>query len=307
MKMKFFRLIIMGVTLFVIPGYSTMQPFPTAISEIKNDLPEIIYYEADLAPFPPKVREWIMNKAFTKEKMEKPSMINSKLKVWWSDDNNSVLAEASYIIAKGYKGAGTLKTWGPSRYSGSPAIFNQYGKYAKYHTLKFKWEVQQEAAQLVQNDPMYAEIIAFSKQLCDEIEYDWTNFSGYRGSVKRTPNKKYFVCEGYANEVMDKIVELSCVQSVQKWSSSGHAWNIVKLIDGRTLYLDLTWFDNEHIDEKTGKIYQTDDYDWANITFDEDLFLHSNVGYGSQRFEHKEGKQVNELIKGNLIPEEDSE
>jgi hypothetical protein len=271
---------------------------PEVKPEIIPDLP-VIYYGADLTPFPPKVREWIINEAFTKEKMERPSMVNSKLKVWWSDDNNAVLAEASYTIAEGYVDAGKLEIWGQgARYYGSPEIFSKYGEYAKYQTLRFKWELKQEVEQLLKNDPAYSEIIEFAKKLCNEIEYDWANFSGYKGPVKPTPNKKHYVCDGYANEVMDRILSLKNVRSVQKWGMPGvHSWNVVKLVDGRTLYFDLTWFDNEYINEKTGEIYQTDDYGWANITFNEDLFTYSNIGYGSRVFVHKSGKFETEKSK----------
>jgi len=289
MKFPLFELTIIGMLLSSFYGYASPKTDTTLVS-VTN------YYGADLTPFPPKVRTWIMNEAFTKEYMENPPMMNSMLKVWWREDNNAVMIEMSYIIADGYVGAGTLKTLNHT-YPGYPNINNTYGKYAKYQTLKFEWELKQEVEQLLQNDPAYAEIIEFSKKLCDEIEYDWKKFKAYKGPVKRTPNKRYSVCDGYANEVMDKILGLGCVEAVQKWSSTGHAWNVVKLTDGRTLYLDLTWFDNEHINEKTGEIYQTDDYDWENITFNEDLFRHSGVGYGSRIFNHDIGKLVKEKRK----------
>lgn len=255
------------------------------------------YYGAELTKFPPDIREWVME-AFSKESMENEFMIDSKLKVWWNDDDNSVSAEASYTIAEGYVGAGTVKVWGTGAlYSGSPNIWNIYGKYAKYHTLRFEWELKQKIEQLLRKDPAYAQLIAFAKQLCDEIEYDWTNFSAYQGSVKRTPNKKYYVCEGYAEEVMNRALGLSYVQAVQKWTSSNHAWNVIKLTDGRTLYFDVTWFDNEHINEETGEIYETDDYDWKNITFDSELFKYSNVGYGSRVFSHEMGELKKEVVK----------
>jgi hypothetical protein len=165
-------------------------------------------------------------------------------------------------------------------------------------TLKFTWGLKQEAERLLQTDPAYAEIINFAKQLCYEIEYDWRSFSAYRGPVRPTPNKKHFVCDGYANEVMNRILALSCVRSVQKWTVPGvHAWNVIKLVDGRTLYFDLTWFDNEYINEQTGEIYQTNDYKWQNITFNADLFNHSNVGYGTRVFTHKFGKLDREIRK----------
>ena len=288
--MKFLGLTVVLTALLSFDGLADSKSNPVLLSETD-------YYGADLTLFPPKIREWIMNVGFTKEKMEGAGKTNPKLKAWWSDDNNAVLFEASYIVAEGYVGAGTLKIWAAgSRYSG-PAIVELYGDYAKYHTLKFKWELKQKVEWLLQNDPSYMEVIEFARQLCDEIEYDWANFSGYKGTVKRTPNKKYLVCEGYTNEVMERILKLNCIQAVQKWSSPGHAWNVIKLIDGRTLYFDLTWFDNEHIDEKTGEIYQEDDYDWANITFDEDIFRYANVGYGSRIFHHDTGKLDREIIK----------
>jgi hypothetical protein len=247
------------------------------------------YYGADLSPFPPKVREWIME-TFPPQEMENPYTVDSELRVWWRDDNNAVLVEASGIIAPGYVGAGTHEIWGEARYSGSSEIFAKYGEYAKYRTIRYRWELKQEADRLLATDPAYAEIIAFAKQLCSEIEYDWASFDGYRGPVQRTPNKRYAVCEGYAKEVTEKALALPSVQSVERWTAPGHAWNVLNLVDGRTLYFDLTWFDNEYINEATGEIYETDDYDWENITFNEDLFRHSNVGYGTRVFLHDIGQ-----------------
>ena len=249
------------------------------------------YYGADLTQFPPQVRRWVINTGFPKENMEKPFMIDPKLRAWWSDDNNSVLFEASYTVAPGYKGAGTRTTWGQgARYGGSSNIFNMYGKHARFQTLRFKWELTQEVESLLRNDPMFAEIIEFAMKLSEEIEYDWASFKGYKGPVKRTPGLRYAVCSGYADEVMEKALSLNSVQAVQRWASPGHAWNVLKLTDGRTLYFDLTWFDNEHINQETGRIFQTEDYGWANITFNEELFRFSNIGYGTNVFHHNMGK-----------------
>ena len=260
--------------------------------------PTVMYYGANLGYFPPKVREWIMNSAFTKSKMEGASMLNPSLKVFWDKDDNKVLAEAAYTIAQGYVGAGTQKTWGEgAAYSGSSNIARNYGNYAYYQTLRFKYEHSLYVQRLLQTDRAFAEIINFAKQLCSEIEYDWRSFSGYKGPVRPTPGKRLAVCDGYANEVMDKALRLSSVRAVQKWTGPGHAWNVLILTDGRTLFFDLTWFDNEHINEQTGAIYQTDDYGWENITFFEHLFRFSNVGYGSGQFAHNMGKLNKEVKK----------
>lgn len=254
------------------------------------------YFGADLTRFPPEVRKWIMSEAFSVEKMTGPSMLNSRLKANWAEDGNSVVFEASYTIAPGYVGEGTLKVWGQeARYWGNRSIFKKYGKYAKYRTMKFRWEYKEYCKKLLRTDTAYAQIIAFAKKICDELEYDWENYSAYKGvQVKRTPNKKYCVCAGYADEVMDRILQLNCVEAVQKWSSPSHAWNVIKLKDGRTLYLDLTWFDNEYINHETGDVEPQEDYDWENITFDRELFNYSNVSYGRGAFEHAYGEMVEE-------------
>lgn len=257
------------------------------------------YFGADLTRFPPEVRKWIMSKAFSVEKMTKPWMLDSKLKADWSEDGNSVVAEASYTVAPGYVDAGSIEVWGQgAHYSGDRSIFRKYGEYAKYRTMKFRWEYSEYCKKLLKRDAVYAQIIAFAKKLCEELEYDWANFSAYRGApVKRTPNKKYCVCAGYADEVMNRILQLNCVRAVQKWSSSSHAWNVIKLKDGRTLYFDLTWFDNEYINHETGYIELQEDYDWENITFDRELFYYSNIGYGSGTFHHAYGEMVEEKTR----------
>jgi transglutaminase/protease-like cytokinesis protein 3 len=250
-----------------------------------------MYYGADIGQFPPHIRDWIVNKGFSKSKMEVPSALNPQLNVRWSDDGNAILAEASYTIASGYLGAGSIKTWGSGTYPFRDSNVKVYGQYDKYRTLKYQYDLKREVEYLMANDPAYAEVINFAKQLCREIEYDWSAFSDYHGARPiRTPGMKYAVCDGYSNEVMEKALSLKCVKSIEKWTGPNHAWNVINLVDGRTLYFDLTWFDNEHIKEDTGQIYQTDDYDWENITFNEDLFRHSNVGYGSGTFSHDKGK-----------------
>lgn len=260
------------------------------------------YFGADLTQFPPKIRKWIMEEAFSVDKMTANYMIDPKLNVQWSEDGNSVMFEASYITAPNYVGAGEIKIWGTeTQYSGSKTIYAIYGQYAKYQTLRFRWELYLQNQKLIATDPYFSSIISFAKHLCDEIEYDWSNFSAYHGvSVKRTPGKRYHVCEGYADEVMEKILQLDCVTAVQKWSSSSHAWNVLELADGRILYFDLTWFDNEYINPQTGIIEQQDDYDWANITFDEELFKHSGVGYGSKNFEHSKGRMVKRITQNDI-------
>lgn len=255
--------------------------------EIGNAKSSSYYYGADINQFPPEIRRWITEKGFPPEKMEGEGMKNPELKAWWSNDGNAVNFEASYTVARGYLGASKRKIWGTSaKYSG--ADLTRYGKYKKYHTLKFKYWLRLENEKRIKTDPAFAEIIAFAKRLSANIEYNWSSFSAYKGAKHiKTPGMKYAVCSEYSNEVMQKALALKYVDSVEEWISSNHSWNVLNLTDGRQLYFDLTWFDNEYIDHKTGRIYQTDDYDWGNITFDKDIF-NSNMSY-SGSFSHVEG------------------
>ena len=256
------------------------------------------YYGADLTQFPLVVREWVMDSAFTENGTIISGMVNPELRVWW-DDDNTVRYELTYT-----KGNSTFKggsTFGRRGYSVSPTTFRGFkrgeGEYARFQTLRYEWELSQQVENLLENDSVFAEIIEFAMQLSEEIEYDWANFNAYKGPVRQSPNVRHAVCAGYANEVTEKIFALPSVKAVQRWTSPDHAWNIIKLVDGRTLYFDLTWFDNEHINEETGEIYQTDDYGWANITFDEKLFRYSNVGYSNRVFHHAIGEFENEITR----------
>jgi hypothetical protein len=246
-----------------------------------------IWYGTDLSDFPPKIAVWLKTVGFPKEKMESAGKTDPQLKAWWAEDGNSVMYEASYTIAPGYKNAGTLVKWGAGKYPG-PRVGAEYGEYAKYRTLRFRWELKKESERLYNTDPAYRAVIDAAKQMCRDIEYDWAGFSGYRGAaVKRTPGLVYYKCDGYADTALQKLLSIRYVKKVEKWSLPGvHAWNNVILNDGRRLYVDVTWFDNEHINEETGTIYETEDYDWENITFNKDLFEHSQVGYGSRIFVH---------------------
>jgi hypothetical protein len=219
--------------------------------------------------------------------MEQSWAINPRLKAEWSADGNSVIFEASYTTAPGYEGAGSVTTWGQGARYGGGSIGPEYGEYAKYRTLRYKWELKKESERLYKTDPAYRAVIDAAKQMCMEIEYDWANFSGYRGAPAiRTPGKVYHVCDGYADDAMQKLLSIDLVETVEKWSAPGHAWNNVIFRDGRRLYVDVTWFDNEHINHETGRVYETEDYDWENITFNRDLFEHSNVGYSTRDFSH---------------------
>jgi hypothetical protein len=172
--------------------------------------------------------------------------------------------------------------------------FSYMGSYAKYRTIEFRDTLAFESKKRLQSDSAYRDVVEAAKRICDEIDYNWAAYSGYKGAPPvPSRGKRLEVCEGYTNESMRRLSALDCVAEIQKWSVPGvHTWNILKLKDGRTLYCDVTWFDNDHIDAKTGQITYADDYDWENITFDEDLFLHGQVSYGTRDFTHASNRRV---------------
>ena len=254
-----------------------------------------MYYGADLDQFPPEVRSWVVNQAFTKEKMEKVWMKEPRLKAWWSDDGNSVLFEASYTIADGLQGAGKRITWGHNTHYKRQNSDKQ-GIYAKYNSLKFNYKSKRESERLVKNDPAYADVVDFAKRLSADIEYDWAEYDDYKGAAPvKTPGKKYADCSGYTDEVMEKVLALKSVDSVEKWVSDDHSWNVLNLVDGRKLYFDLTWFDNEKIDHETGLISALGDYGWENITYDEEVFKYATSSYAGY-LSHANGS-LQEILK----------
>ena len=275
-------------SLLVSCASSTVRDDNSSVKADMSRVSQALYYGADISQFPPKVRKWIVEEGFPKAMMEKPWMRDSQLKAAWSKDGNAVIFEASYITADGYDNAGKRQVWASdAKYEGGD--ISSYGKYKKYRTLRARYNHKLKTERLLKEDPSYSEVINFAKKMSNEMEYDWAAYSGYRGaSPRKTPGKKYAVCDGYSNEVMDKVLALKSVAAVEEWASPGHSWNVLVLNDGRRLYADITWFDNEHINTETGAIYKTEDYGWENITFDPEVFKYANISYDGS-FSHAKG------------------
>lgn len=262
--------------------------------------PEILYYGANIGQFPPQVRHWIITEGFPVEKMERPWAREPNLKAWWSGDGNQVLFQASYTIAPGYVNEGQHVTWGEdAHYSGgsTPSSITN----AKFRSLKARYHIKLHSEYLQLTDPAFAEVVNLAKQLSEQIEFDWASFDQYQGAQPiKTPGKHHTVCSGYSDIVMDRVVTLESVASVEEWAGGNHRWNVVNLKDGRKLYLDLTWFDNEYIDHDSGLIVQKADYQWGNITFDQAVFNYANLGYGSAGLVHTQGRLISKVTKRAL-------
>lgn len=224
----------------------------------------------DLANFPSEVRRWIQTEII-------PEYGDDLTISWLNDYKISVSVSNNYRTTSWF-------------YGDSVSLVKIYGKHAKYQSLKYKYRTEEKVNWLLNNDAAYREIIELSKFICEAIQYDWGNFETYKGLFSPSHGKRLAVCDGYANEVGNEFLKLPCVKSVEKWTGANHAWNVVNLIDGRKLYVDLCWFDNETLNEETGEIEEKDDYNWLNVTYDYTEFKYSNVGYGGRRFCHAYGK-----------------
>jgi hypothetical protein len=277
-------LIFFGIVGYFVFGASSKDK-PEA-HEKPADIQADMWYGADLSDFPPVFVKWVKSENFPKSAMEKEWALNPCFNAAWDQSGNFINFEVSCTVAPGYEDTGSVVILGSGSYGND--VGSEYGKYAKYRTLKFKWELKKESDRLYKTDPAYRAVIDAVKQMCKEIEYDWASFSAYHGApVKKTPGMVYYLCEDYSDAAMQKLFTVNYVKKVEKWTLPGvHAWNNVIFKDGRRLYVDVTWFDNERIDPETGRIYETDDYNWENITFNRDLFEHSNIGYGTNIFLH---------------------
>ena len=127
-------------------------------------------------------------------------------------------------------------------------------------------------------DTDYKKIIdIIEKEVVPKLQYDWDAYYGgffrkYQDSVQLGLG----VCDVYA----DFVVQVLSGQgyTVEKWSSSvgNHAWNHVIMPNGKTLYIDATWYDNAYENHPTQK--STDSYAPWYITYNKSLFEHGYLG-----------------------------
>jgi hypothetical protein len=154
-----------------------------------------------------------------------------------------------------------------------------------------------DAQALLKSDPYYKAVYDIIIDIGNKIDYNWAGFSSYHGAKPiPTPGRRLEVCEGYSNIVSQRLQILPCVSKIFKMSVPGvHAWNELLLINGRKLYVDATWFDNDHIDENTGKTTYKPDWNWDNLTYDVAKFNRS-VSYGTREQTHASPRAVREVI-----------
>jgi hypothetical protein len=144
-------------------------------------------------------------------------------------------------------------------------------------------QARRDAEWYYQHDPKYKAVMDIAMRLCEEYDYDWGEFISrpeyarfandkrvlhYQETLKLDRSPKYGVCEAYANAAVENFANfanLPFVKEVKKWHAPGHAFNELVFDDGRHLWVDVTWMDNDG-DYSKGK------YDTENITFNLDIF-----------------------------------
>lgn len=127
-------------------------------------------------------------------------------------------------------------------------------------------------------DPDYKKIIdIIEKEVVAKLTYDW---EAYYGGFSRTYQESLQLGLGVCSVYADLVAQVLSGQGykVEKWSSSigNHAWNHVIMPNGKTLYIDATWYDNGYENHPTQK--SPDNYCPWYITYNKSLFEHGYLG-----------------------------
>jgi hypothetical protein len=106
--------------------------------------------------------------------------------------------------------------------------------------------------------------------VAEDMDYDY-NRVGIRVKFA-SPTPLLGVCDDYSDLLLTRLrnANIAGVSDITKVSDSNHAWVTLKY-QGKTLYLDATWFDGNNIDS-TGTVVHTPYKDPCNMTFDNDIF-----------------------------------
>jgi hypothetical protein len=128
------------------------------------------------------------------------------------------------------------------------------------------------------SDSDYRRIVdLIESEIVTKLHYDWKDFLGIeKHTYEQALRLGVGVCDVYANRVSEVLTRAG--YNVEKWSSSrigAHAWNHVRLPNGKILYIDATWYDNCYDNHPT--IENQEAYSPYYITYNQAFFEH---GYG---------------------------
>jgi hypothetical protein len=123
------------------------------------------------------------------------------------------------------------------------------------------------------NDPDYRKIVdILEAEVVTKLQYDWDSYLNKKSrSYEEAVKAGLGICDVYARRTEDVLTKAG--YKVERWSSStgNHTWNHVIMPNGKTLYIDVTWYDNCYDNHPTvPPVY--DYYAPWYITYDKNLF-----------------------------------
>ncbi|MCL2831823.1 MAG: hypothetical protein FWD78_01510 [Treponema sp.] len=122
----------------------------------------------------------------------------------------------------------------------------------------------------MRKDPSLGKVYDILLSVAQDMDYDYNKVGIPVKFV--TPAPLTGVCDDYAGLLIKRLTDarISGVSNITKVSGLNHSWVTLRY-NGRLLYLDATWFDENVIDE-TGTVVHTPYKDPRNMTFDNDIF-----------------------------------
>ncbi|MDR0524614.1 MAG: tetratricopeptide repeat protein [Spirochaetaceae bacterium] len=122
----------------------------------------------------------------------------------------------------------------------------------------------------MRKDPALNKVYEVLLSCAQDMDYDWNRVG--RKATFVTPKPLTGVCDDYANLLIQRLTaaKIPGVTDITKVTGQNHAWVTVQY-QGKTLYLDATWFDTNSID-KNGVVDHVPYKDPREMTFDNDIF-----------------------------------
>jgi len=112
----------------------------------------------------------------------------------------------------------------------------------------------------------YVKLYAYAKTICDYVDYDYEVYEGKAPGIRAGDMVPVFdgdentkaICEGYT-QAFQYLCDMSHFDNAECYNTSGltenaeaHAWNTVRMEDGKSYLVDVTWMDGDWDDADGG-------------------------------------------------------
>ena len=126
----------------------------------------------------------------------------------------------------------------------------------------------------MRRDPSLGKVYDVLLSVAQDMDYNYPAI-GIKAGFVTLPNGKeplIGVCDDYSNLLIERLItaNIAGVSNIQKVTGQNHAW-VTLTYEGKTLYLDATWFDKNGIDEN-GIVDHRPYKDPRDMTFDNEIF-----------------------------------